>query len=998
MENDLNYYWTLDDLYTGGKEESQCYVRIDGVSFGYFGEETITEFPVDIPEDEYYIKIYISYRLSLSDDWTEYEVEDPWFGPTAGVSYELMSSRVVVLKSVLQSAGQVIQRQDILNLYNQYTDDWSGPLNLLQYQEGYLGKQGTRLTQLFPGWKENGELVPFMYEAAAGRHVLEPASCVALDSNYQVEMETYWMSPDYSISDLNQWFSGNAWPGESLYSADSKRVLMQTLTAYLGKDKVNDFLERLVVPQYVQAVQFNYYRGLTVDYLDLPDTVLYVNTKGIPSIFDSDLLYGIGLQVNKGYTVAEGNPRYTAEDGILYNRDQTEMLGVPVQIEELVVGANITKVLLPYQNQIKTLVLECGDDGSFPEVNYQRLQRGSHIVVPDELLGDFLSEEQSTLQKYGLSVIPRSQWEQGSDEGYLLQDHFLMTADMRLYQVMRDSAHWLTLPDYITGVEANAIRDLQGELMVLILPKDGEFPAFDEGCFDSYEKITLACYSQQQKAAAEGLAKAYPDVTIRVRMVENYEGYSYLQTDSGYVLLSVPEGITTFDGTFLTASGKQTAAVIGDYVFENSLSLRWVILPQATKAIGYQTFKDCINLEGVFMDSRDGFLFSKDAMENCISLRFVASNAAMMVLEDSEFALSPESNAFDSFLFAPTICTGYNGNWSSFEEGSGVEEYRLIDCGGTKVLYAVDEKNTPWLALRSGGSASGKVNLPATTIEIYRYSFAGARRENDSLLTLNWDAMGDLTWIDEMAFSASDLGADVILPMNLKLGRQAFSYCNKLTSIVVPGDMTEGFEMSDEIFYSCEGLTSVTLGRASERASLSSMVFAGTPLQNLTFTSRQPIALSNFDLGSAYYFEMTQEENGLLQIHVPEGSEEDYLAAWRYNMVGYPGYGDQTGYQLMWDNITVKLRKELGRSPTNEEVSSEMDSQLLVGENRLRVLLGMEQVTEVEHPYQFVVDTKTFLDDGNIDQFFYLVEDTKTGLWMIIDNSTNGQPGATISS
>lgn len=127
MENDLNYYWTLDDLYTGGKEESQCYVRIDGVSFGYFGEEIITEFPVDIPEDEYYIKIYISYRLSLSDDWTEYEVEDPWFGPTAGVSYELMSSRVVVLKSVLQSAGQVIQRQDILNLYNQYTDDWSGP-------------------------------------------------------------------------------------------------------------------------------------------------------------------------------------------------------------------------------------------------------------------------------------------------------------------------------------------------------------------------------------------------------------------------------------------------------------------------------------------------------------------------------------------------------------------------------------------------------------------------------------------------------------------------------------------------------------------------------------------------------------------------------------------------------------------------------------------------------------------------------------------------------
>ena len=38
--------------------------------------------------------------------------------------------------------------------------------------------------------------------------------------------------------------------------------------------------------------------------------------------------------------------------------------------------------------------------------------------------------------------------------------------------------------------------------------------------------------------------------------------------------------------------------------------------------------------------------------------------------------------------------------------------------------------------------------------------------------------------------------------------------------------------------------------------------------------------------------------------------------------------------------------------------------------------------------------TKTFLDDGNIDQFFYLIEDTENGVWTIIDNSTNGEPTA----
>lgn len=35
---------------------------------------------------------------------------------------------------------------------------------------------------------------------------------------------------------------------------------------------------------------------------------------------------------------------------------------------------------------------------------------------------------------------------------------------------------------------------------------------------------------------------------------------------------------------------------------------------------------------------------------------------------------------------------------------------------------------------------------------------------------------------------------------------------------------------------------------------------------------------------------------------------------------------------------------------------------------------------------------KTFLDDGDIDQYFYLVEDMENGLWTIADNSTNGQP------
>ena len=38
--------------------------------------------------------------------------------------------------------------------------------------------------------------------------------------------------------------------------------------------------------------------------------------------------------------------------------------------------------------------------------------------------------------------------------------------------------------------------------------------------------------------------------------------------------------------------------------------------------------------------------------------------------------------------------------------------------------------------------------------------------------------------------------------------------------------------------------------------------------------------------------------------------------------------------------------------------------------------------------------TKIVYDDGDIDQYFYLVENIKNGVWTITDNSTNGEPRA----
>lgn len=70
-----------------------------------------------------------------------------------------------------------------MNISNQYPKKGSF-VNLFCLQYDYLGEK--KLTQLFPGWEENGKLVPGFYAAITGRHILEPADMVPLASGYTI--------------------------------------------------------------------------------------------------------------------------------------------------------------------------------------------------------------------------------------------------------------------------------------------------------------------------------------------------------------------------------------------------------------------------------------------------------------------------------------------------------------------------------------------------------------------------------------------------------------------------------------------------------------------------------------------------------------------------------------------------------------------------------------------------------------------------------------------
>ena len=936
--NSLDTYVLTEnfDRYIWGSEDYDKYVRISAVSFDG-GETWIDEFPVTIPDELPDNKMIIraEYRLSTADDWTTEDVE-----------YDVQPSRIIVLNTRLEEGTERIDPDTIISgTFDQYSEIGNN-INLLGYQQKYLGVDDKeQLTQLFPGWTENGELVPWFYPVTGGRHVLEPAESVDFDSDtFYVQLKLYWMTEEYDVIP------------ETEISSAATLTYLQTLTTYKG-DTVTDedgaeTVETLTIPDGIQAVVMPHYPYLKVGTLELPASTLYVDTSGVMSFLDNELLYDRGLMVTDAYTVAEDNPHYTAQDGLLYNLDGTQLLGVPTGRTELDVPAAATKVVLPYQNHVKTLTLETDDVDALPDVNYARLARTSTILVSDALLDDYLVAQRDTLQTNRLHVASQ----QDPETRYAVKDDLAVTDDGVVHLTLSDGMRWVSLPDYVTGLESGSLQGTP-ELSALVLPADGETIDFEDGCFEGTDNLEIiGCYSQQQYDAA--LAAAPEGVTVAMLQTDE-SGYTYLQATDGVLLLSAPADLTEFDGTVPTADGPLAVTAIGDGAFRGCDDLTWVTLTDEINAIGYQAFQNCTSLQGVVIGATPNITIGKLAFDGCNALRFVASNAANGDVQDDSLAL-PSSATGYTFLYCLNGSTGYNGNWLYFDPDD-IQEFKIEDCGGAKVLYGVDSDGNSWLALRAGTTAASEVTLPITTTIIFSFCFEDTRTTDDTAFTLNWDELTTIESINAAAFRRSSLGEDLTLPELYYYGANAFDSCKQLKNITLEGNY---LRLGSELFMNCSNLESVTIGGTdNQNEGLGNNLFGGcSNLKELTFTSEWAPKLVLSDMGVPFYFNMTdwgtpEAEQEHLAVHVPEDAVEDYVDSWRYGMAGYASIGDESAYQVMWSYIYTELNTaEDGTEPTDEEVRAEIDRRLLVTENRARALLGLDPIEAIEHPYTYAVD------------------------------------------
>lgn len=943
------YYWTQAQL---GK-----LIRIDAVSFDG-GENWVGEFPTKIPQEAKKMLVRLQYRYDEKKDWNTAVVE----GDNA---FEISNQRIYILKNALSDDATQINSEDILNQSGfSYNTDSYQYINLYSYQPDLMGLDVTandsvQIDKLFTGWMENGKFVPFCYPLTEGRHILEPGEFVDVPEGYTVELKfskelnresmdepivrnLYYLQTlvDYSTGD-SPWPDFPDFPWFDIFGIfDSD-----------GDSEEEPEENILQVPDYVQAVDLNYLH--TVDKLELPASVRYVNFEN--------------LEVDKTFAVDEENPYYCVQDGLLMNAQKTEIRGIPSECTEITIPAGVRKVVLPETNSLQKIIFapDCTD---MPEMDISSLEECELQVSSLQMVGKVTA---AYLDELNEGTVTLNYTEAGDDPCEI--ENNCMVINGKLQGVV-ECGDAVILPNSVSLIGPGSLQYYNAAsdtlpANTLVLPRNGRAVTLQPGWADGTSIQTVICYSKKQMEAAQ--AALGEGITCQLTEVSQ-EGLWYVEStdEPGMItIVRAPGTINSFYGTVTAKNGEAlTVSSICDYAFINCARLRWVQLPQSVKKIGYQAFKGCYALEGALIDSRDEITIGNRSFDDCWTMRFLASNAKVgNVTQDYEVPIyTTYSTNYTAFVFCPSVHEGYEYGWTYFNYNDDnlylFDHYEMVDCGGTKVLYHCDSSGNRWLALRSGlYMNTTELSLPATTNEIYSYAMAGLKGPSTgtfdeegqayrNAFSLSGLEEKDGLYVHVNAFMQSDIGPDLTLPTRTTMEDGVFLECKKLENVTMP----DGISLGEYIFNSCSSLKTATIGEWFNTLP-NNMFSECNKLNTIEFTAYAPSGGLYLGYGTEFSFNSDYDETEKLTIKVPQGSEDSYLYAWRYNWYGYNTLNE------LWNNVSNTLYWTNFREPTPEEVLPEVKAKLLYEENKLRKMMGLDSVDEPTQMYYWYADDNGFI-------------------------------------
>lgn len=922
------------------------YIRVDSVSFD--GGNSWHSFPVTIPSDlsEDMMKIKVSWRLKTSGSWLERVID-----------YVPKKTIVYILSQEVDANNPVIDTETVLNsnLHPEIGDSiwmYYQPLNYIVTRNDWLD-ENNELKYLISGWKEEGKAVGWNYPVTAGKHVLQPDKVVEVPEGYHISLDVYWMNPDYVMN-----------------TEDEKLTYLQTLKYCTGEAEgtviTEDGVQSIIrVPEYVQAISMDPFMANCYDQMEIPKSVIYVDTDSAP------------VCVYDRFIVDPDNPVYSSnEEGLLLNKAQDEIIAIPSKLQEIHVGPNIKKVNFGSTSSVNRIYLHATSFEELPEIDYSKLSDMT-IYLDSSVFDEFVDTYSTEIQENQLQVARISEPDKiyNIEEGLLLNDNCAYKGFFEGDEIV--------LSNQVTAVEKEAFASLDATTLILSL--DGSNVTFKKDSLKNSNVSTIVCSSSDQmNHVLKDLKQAGKEDVEVVLSSVSQEGYQYYKKVDifgieDYVLLKAEHSSEIFDGYLTTEEGAYPISEVAANAFRGNQDVKIVTLPYLCTKIGAYAFYDCPNLEGMLIDSRSTITIGNHALDNN-GLRFVGSNAQTGIFEDGynpaigKTGVTQEAQR--SFFYVPTGSDGYASNCTQFGDGDGVAVYRIID---DQYLYGCDANGTPWLLLRAG-NVEGDLKLPETTIEMFQYAFSN----NPNTFTVNFEELNlddSRLFIDAGVFYQTGLSGDLFFPQSYILfGDYAFGDCENILSVMNDG-LTSYNAM---VFSNCTNLQSVVMGEIN--GSLMDNLFYGCDaLKTITMNGTAIPSLSLYDQGAFQFNHAWSDEEEAENLTIVLGDylkslQNNLIKKWRYTFLGYYDFEGTSAYVSLWNNVYNNLIDwSTGKLPENEEVDAEVKDILLERENLIRRLLKIDTVEE-PLPYAiFDVDENGYISmrgfSGNIEELTFEAAD-----------------------
>ena len=459
--------------------------------------------------------------------------------------------------------------------------------------------------------------------------------------------------------------------------------------------------------------------------------------------------------------VDTANTVYSSENGVLFNKDKTELIRYPE-------GKADTSYSIP--NSVTYIVYRafygCGSLTSITIPDSVTSIGTQAFLYCDSLTSITIPNSVTRIGSYAFNGckkltqinVDKANTAYSSENGVLFNKE--KTELIRYPAGKTDTSY--SIPDSVTSIGDYAFRDCS-RLTSITIP-DG-VTSIGYMAFDGCGSLTSVYISDI--ASWCGIAFDSSDSNPLGRGANLYLN-GKLVTD-----LVIPNSVTN----------------IGDYVFYGCRSLTSITIPDSVTSIGDDAFHGCSSLTSITIS--DGITCIDSGTFSDTEMYKNASNWENSVLYIGNYLIDAKDTVSGEY----TIKIGT----------SAIAGGAFYGCGSLTSVTIPDSVTSIGSSAFSDCSSLTSITIPNSVTSIGEYAFSGTALYNDES---NWE--NGVLYIDNHLIKAGDaISGEYIIRTGTKvIADEAFYYCGSLTSITIPDGVTR---IGNRAFYYCDSLTSVTI-------------------------------------------------------------------------------------------------------------------------------------------------------------------------------------------